>query len=288
MHSTLRLAPEAPIPPQPATIGPYRVTRLLGRGAMGAVYEAFDPEHGRRVAIKTLLSAGLEPAEIEEALARMRRESLAGQRLRHPNIVAVHAHGEHEGTWFMVMEYAEGEDLKRMLARGRLTLVDALEVMRQLLRALDYLHRRHLVHRDIKPSNLMIRPGPHVKVMDFGIARIDSSTLTRLGAALGTPTHMAPEQLMGLPVDARADLWAAGVILYELLTGVNPFAAATPAAAMHRVLQGKVAPPSTLDARVPPVFDAVLSQALARKLEERFQTAPQFHRAMLEAVNARL
>jgi serine/threonine-protein kinase len=221
-----------------------------------------------------------------EAVARFRREAEAGRRLRHPNIVAVHDHGEQGSLSFIVMEYADGEDLKQVLARRRLTLQETYEVMKQLLVALDYSHRHGVVHRDIKPANVMVRPGPCIQVMDFGIARIDSSSLTQAGTVVGTPTHMAPEQLVALPVDARADLWACGVILYEMLTGVNPFEAPTAASVMHRVLQADVAAPSSLDARLAPAWDAVIRRALARKPAERFQSAREFHRATWEALNA--
>jgi serine/threonine-protein kinase len=270
----------------PDAIGRYRVTRTLGRGAMGMVYEGVDARAGRRVAIKTLLADELQPSEVDDALARFRREAQAGARLRHPNIVAVHEHGEQGGMSFIVMEYADGEDLKQVLARRRLTCEEAYEVTKQLLVALDYSHRHGVVHRDVKPANVMVRPGPTIQVMDFGIARIDSSSLTQVGTVVGTPTHMAPEQLVALPVDARADLWACGVILYEMLTGANPFEAPTPAAVMHRVLQADVPPPSRVEPRLGPAWDALMQKALARRPDERFQTARDFHRATWEAMNA--
>jgi len=270
----------------PQAIGRYRVTRTLGRGAMGMIYEGTDGRPGQRVAIKTLRSEDLHPSEMAEAVARFRREAEAGVRLRHPNIVAVHEHGEQGNLSFIVMEYADGEDLKQVLARRRLTLAETYEVMKQLLVALDYSHRHGVVHRDIKPANLMVRPGPRIQVMDFGIARIDSSSLTQAGTVVGTPTHMAPEQLVALPVDARTDLWSCGVILYEMLAGVNPFEAPTAALVMHRVLQADVAPPSSVDARLPRAWDGVLRTALARKPAERFQSAREFHRAVWEAMNA--
>jgi len=271
---------------QPHAFGRYRVTRTLGRGAMGMIYEGTDGRPGERVAIKTLRSEDLHPSEIHEAIARFRREAEAGQRLRHPNIVAVHEHGEQGGLAFIVMEYADGEDLKQVLARRRLTLQETYEVMKQILVALDYSHSHGVVHRDIKPANIMVRPGPRIQVMDFGIARIDSSSLTQAGTVVGTPTHMAPEQLVALPVDARADLWACGVILYQMLTGVSPFEAPTSAAVMHRVLQSDVAPPSSIDARLSPRWDDVVRKALARKPDGRFQSAREFHRALWEAMNA--
>ena len=270
----------------PQAIGRYRVTRTLGRGAMGMVYEGLDASAGQRVAIKTLLAEELQPSEVDEAMARFRREAEAGVRLRHPNIVSVHEHGQQGGMSFIVMEYADGEDLKQVMARRRLKLDEAYEVMKQLLVALDYSHRHGVVHRDIKPANVMVRPGPRIQVMDFGIARIDSSSLTQVGTVVGTPTHMAPEQLVALPVDARADLWACGVILYEMLTGTNPFEAPTAASVMHRVLQADVPPPSRAAKSLAPAWDGVIARALARRPDDRFPSAREFHRAVWEAMNA--
>src|SRR4051812_14231860 len=268
----------------PQAIGKYRVTRALGNGAMGTVYEASDPVTGRRVAIKTILAARLEAAERDEAIARFKREAQAGVRLKHPNIVSVYEHGQQGGLSYIAMEYAEGEDLQRRLSRARLAPIEVFEVMNQLLMALDYSHRQGVVHRDIKPSNLMIQPGPTVKVMDFGIARIESFSLTQFGSVVGTPTHMSPEQLMGMPVDGRADLWACGVILHELLTGVSPFFADSPASVIYRVLNAQVPAPSSIDPLVSPSFDAVVAKALARKPEERFAEARDFQLAMLRAM----
>ena len=273
----------------PKSIGKYVITRPLGKGAMGMVYEGFDPVIERKVAIKTILAEYLEAGEMEEAIARFKREAQAGGRLQHPNIVAVYEYGNDGDTAFMVTEYVEGEELKRILGSGRrFEIIDVFEIMKQLLTALDYSHKQGVVHRDIKPANLMvILPGPKVKVMDFGIARIASSNLTQVGTVVGTPTHMAPEQLMGIPADGRVDLWASGVILYELLTGASPFLAETPAAVMHNVLQGQPAAPSTVKAGVPPGFDAVVSRALAKKPDERFQTAREFQAAMLMALQGK-
>ena len=159
--------------------------------------------------------------------------------------------------------------------------------MKQLLAALDYSHKQGVVHRDIKPANLMITPGPKVKVMDFGIARLESSSLTQVGTVVGTPTHMSPEQLMGLTADGRADLWSSGVILYELLTGVSPFLADTPATVMHKVLQREPDKPSTLIPTLPPGFDGVIARALAKKADERFQTAREFQAALLQALQGK-
>src|SRR6202165_1153843 len=155
--------------------------------------------------------------------------------------------------------------------------------MKQLPAALDYSYKQGVVHRDIKPANIMIAPGPKVKIMDFGIARLASSSLTQVGTVVGTPTHMSPEQLMGITADGRADLWSSGVILYELLTGLSPFFAETPATVMHKVLQMEPPAPSSLVAGLPPGFDGVVARALAKKADARFQTAREFQAGLLPA-----
>ncbi|HUQ27792.1 MAG TPA: serine/threonine-protein kinase [Usitatibacter sp.] len=272
----------------PQQIGKYRVTRPLGKGAMGMVYEGFDPVIERKVAIKTILGDYLDAAEMEDAIARFKREAQAGGRLQHPNIVGVFEYGGDGAVAFIVMEYVEGDELKKLLSGGkRFELIDVFEIMKQLLAALDYSHKQGVVHRDIKPANLMIMTGTKVKVMDFGIARLESSSLTQTGTAIGTPTHMSPEQLMGHTADGRSDLWASGVILYELLTGVSPFLAQTPATVMHKVLQSQPPKPSTVNAALPPAFDAVIDRALAKRADDRFQTAREFQAAMLQALQGK-
>ena len=268
----------------PERIGKYQVKRALGKGAMGMVYEAFDPIIERRVAIKTILKEYLDAAEAEEAIARFKREAQAGGRLNHPCIVAVYEYGEDENGAFIVMEYVEGKELRSYFRMGnRFDLIDVFELMKQLLAALDYSHRQGVVHRDIKPANLMILDGNKLKVMDFGIARIASSSLTQVGTVVGTPTHMSPEQLTGLSADGRADIWSAGVILYELLTGVSPFMADTPATVMHKVLQGEPDPPSVMVPSLPGVFDGVVARALQKRADDRFPTAREFAAALLAA-----
>ncbi|HST02195.1 MAG TPA: serine/threonine-protein kinase [Usitatibacter sp.] len=269
----------------PEAIGKYRVTRPLGRGAMGMVYEGFDPVIERRVAIKTILAEYLEAAEMQEASTRFKREAQAGGRLLHPGIVGVYEYGEDKDMAYIVMEYVEGRELKSILRDGPpLELIDTFEIMKQLLAALDYSHKQGVVHRDIKPANVMVTAGNKVKVMDFGIARLETSSLTQVGTVVGTPTHMSPEQLAGLQADGRADLWSAAVILYEMLTGVSPFLAETPATVMHKVLQQEPEPPSKLKPGIPPGFDAVLARALAKKADQRFQTALEFSAAILQVM----
>ena len=277
------------MPETPKSIGKYAITRPLGKGAMGMVYEGFDPVIERKVAIKTILSEHLDAADMEEALARFKREAQAAGRLQHPGIVAVFEYGNDADMAFIVMEYVEGRELKAALASGqRFEVIEIFEIMKQLLTALDYSHKQGVVHRDIKPANVMlVMPGPKVKIMDFGIARLDTSSLTQAGTVVGTPTHMAPEQLMGIPADGRADIWSSGVILYELLTGSSPFLAETPAAVMHNVLQGEPAPPSSLNPSIPRGFDGVVARALAKKADERFRTAREFQAALLMALQGK-
>jgi|CXWL01.1.fsa_nt_gi serine/threonine-protein kinase len=272
----------------PEKIGKYKIVRALGKGAMGMVYEGYDPVIERRVAIKTILAEYLAASEVVDAVARFKREAQAGGRLQHAGIIGVYEYGDEGGMAYIVMEYCDGEELKGYFKSGRrFDLIDVFEIMKQLLAALEYSHKQGVVHRDIKPANLMILPGPKLKIMDFGIARLESSSLTQVGTVVGTPTHMAPEQLMGVAADGRADLWAAGVILYELLTGVSPFLAGTPATVMHRVLQVAPEPPSAVNPALPVSLDAVVARALAKKVEDRFASARDFQAALLQALHGK-
>lgn len=271
----------------PLNIGKYAIRRELGHGAMGTVYEGYDPVIERRVAIKTIRADGGSDAPSATAVARFKREAQAGGRLQHPSIVAVHEYGEHQGMAFIVMEFVDGHDLRRLLReRGRLPLIDTYGYTRQLLGALDHAHQQGVVHRDLKPANLMIEAGRRLKVMDFGIARVHDSSMTQVGSVLGTPTHMAPEQLTGESTDARTDLWAVGVILYELLTGRTPFAADSPAAVMHHVMHSEPPLPSALEPSLGdggPAFDAVIARALAKRPANRFASAAEFSAALMAA-----
>lgn len=273
-------------PTHPESLGKYTLVRELGRGAMGVVYEAFDPAIERRVALKTIRTDLLERAEREEMVARFQREARAAGRLSHPNIVTVFDYGEDNETAYIAMEFVEGEGLDAYFARGeRFSLDFALRIMRGLLAGLGYAHKNGVVHRDVKPSNIMVTPemDSAVKIADFGIARIESSALTQVGSVIGTPGYMAPEQCMGEPTDHRADLFSAGVVLYQLLTGEKPFTGSY-TAVLHKITQSDPLPASKLSTMVTPAMDAVIATALAKQPDGRFQSAQDFTAAIDRAL----
>ena len=277
---------------RPQKLGKYELRREVGRGGMGVVYEAYDPTICRRVALKTLCGDVLSGPEADTYIGRLRREAQAAGRLNHPNIVAVYDFGEEPpqpGTRagriaYITMEFVEGRELQQLLAaQERLDVPAIVRIMSQLLDALEYSHKNGVVHRDIKPSNIMLLADGTVKVTDFGIARIESSTLTRAGAVMGSPSYMSPEQFLGISVDARSDLYSAGVVLYELLTGEVPFPGSF-STAMHRVLNETPTPVSALNVHVPKGIDLLLGRALAKQPADRFQSAGEFKQAIVASL----
>ncbi|OYW32255.1 MAG: cag pathogenicity island protein Cag6, partial [Methyloversatilis sp. 12-65-5] len=270
----------------PARLGKYDILRELGHGAMGIVYEGRDPVIDRRVAIKTLKREQLERSEADEVIARFKREAQAAGRLNHPNVVAIYEYGEaDDGTAFIAMEFVRGRELKDLFdADERIPLSLVGQLMGQLLDALGHAHRHGVTHRDIKPANIILLADNTVKVADFGVARIESSNLTQTGTVIGTPSYMSPEQFMGQTVDGRSDLFSAGVVLYQLLTGEKPFTGAL-TTIMHKVLKEDPTWPSVLNVHVNARLDAVVRKALAKRPDERFQDAVTF-RAALDAALA--
>ena len=273
---------------EPKKLGKYEIRRELGQGAMGIVFEGFDPMIARRVALKTVRRDQLDRVEVEEILARFKREAQAAGRLTHPHIVGIYEYGEEpaaegeaaDGTAFIAMEFVEGRELKDYFdANERFPMVEIVRIMGQLLDALDYSHKNGVVHRDIKPANIILLKDGTVKVADFGIARVESSNLTQAGSVLGTPSYMSPEQFMGQTVDGRSDLFSAGVILYQFLTGEKPFTGAL-TTIMHKVLKEEPAAPSALNVQVPRPFDALIRKALAKRPDERFQNGREFATAL--------
>jgi serine/threonine-protein kinase len=262
--------------PDPSKLGKYVIRRELGRGAMGVVYEGFDPFIERTVAIKSIKPEVAGQGDAGELLARFKREAQAAGRLNHPGIVAIYEYGEDAGVAFIAMEFIKGRELKDYFESGqRFATRDIARVMGEILAALEHAHRNGVTHRDIKPANVIVLDGGAVKVADFGIARIETSELTQAGTVLGTPSYMSPEQFLGLPVDGRSDIFSSGVILYQFLTGERPFSGAV-TTIMHKVLKEAPLPPSTLNTTLPPAWDAVVNKAMAKSPAERYQNAAQF------------
>lgn len=268
------------------TIGRYEVLATLGQGAMGTVYKAVDPVIERTVAIKTInLSLSKEErAGFEE---RFYREAKSAGRLNHANIVTIYDVGETGELAYIAMEYLEGESLREVLDSGVVLPIGTIgTIAARVARALRYAHENGVVHRDIKPANIMITPGHDVKIMDFGIAQIPTGSRTQLGTVLGSPKYMAPEQVKGQPTDGRTDIFALGVVLYEMLTGTTPFNGDNLSAIMYKILHEDPAPPSTINPQVPPAFDRIVSRALAKRPDDRYQSAGEFARDLwnLDAV----
>ena len=269
-------------------IGKYQISEVVGRGAMGIVYKAFDPNIRRTVAVKTIRLDGAEDGSTQAVLARFRNEAQAAGRLSHPGIVGVYEYGEADGLAYIAMEFIQGNSLREYFARGtRFGESDTVSTMTQLLEALSYAHEQGVWHRDIKPANLIVMRNGKLKVADFGIARIDSLSLTQTGFVIGTPGYMAPEHYTGGSIDWRADVFSAGVVMYELLTGVKPFAGTVETAA-YKVCHEHPLPPSQvrLDPPVPATYDAVIARAIAKKPVERFESANAFRCALLDAHDA--
>ncbi len=268
-------------------LGKYEIRSELGRGAMGVVYEGFDPRIKRVVALKTIRADQLAGEASEEIIARFRREAEAAGRLTHPNIVAIYDFDEDAGTLYIAMELVRGRELAEIFAANeRIALPDVVRIMAQILAALDYSHRQGVVHRDIKPANIFLLADGTAKVADFGIAHLESSNLTQVGTVIGTPAYMSPEQILGMPVDGRSDLFSAGVILYQLLTGERPFSGSA-TTIMQKVLKESPLPPSSLNVQLPAAFDAVVRRALAKRPEERYQSAQEFAAALAVAGQSR-
>ena len=268
----------------PIYYGRYELLSELGRGTSGVVYKAFDPKLDRLVALKILRP---ELTSLEESgvgfKQRFHQEAVAAGRLTHPAIVAVHDVGEAEGRPFMVMEYIEGGTLADLLLGGQpLPLADAVEIVLQVCAALDYAHRHGVVHRDIKPRNILVGPGV-TKVTDFGTARILDASHTLTGTMLGTPAYMSPEMVRGQAADPRSDLFSLGVVLYEAVTGVNPFNAADLAAVLYRIVNSDAPSVRYHHAELPPALDRVLRHALTKEPEARFATATDFAGALRAA-----
>jgi serine/threonine protein kinase len=269
----------------PERIGRYRIESVLGRGAMGVIYRAHDPEIDRPVAVKLIRADLLESQDRADYLVRFRREAQAAGRCTHPNIVTIYDFATHEGNPFLAMEFVDGVNLSQARERGAVfTPADAVFVILQLLDALGAMHALGVTHRDIKPANVLLVNGNKVKVTDFGISRFDASDLTQDGSVIGTPSYMSPEQCRGDPVDARSDLFSTGVLLYELLSGERPFPGRNIAEVTQRLLFEQ--PPDIAErcVGVSPAMKAVVDRVLAKPPEARFATAAEMAAALRAAL----
>jgi beta-lactam-binding protein with PASTA domain/predicted Ser/Thr protein kinase len=251
--------------------GRYRILRKLGAGGMADVYLAEDEDLGRRVAIKILND---RHAGDEQFVERFRREAKNAAGLSHPNIVSIYDRGEADGSYYIAMEYLEGRTLKELIVRNGPTPVPiAIDYARQILGALGFAHRNHIVHRDIKPHNIVVGRDGRLKVTDFGIARAGASQMTEAGSIIGTAQYLSPEQARGAPVDARSDIYSLGIVLYEMLTGEVPFSGDTPVEIAMKHLSTVPSPPSELNPKVPHDLDAIVLRALAKDPEDRYGSA---------------
>jgi eukaryotic-like serine/threonine-protein kinase len=267
------------------TIGKYRIVEQIGRGGMGTVYKAIDETLDRRVAIK-LLNADLIDGDSVE---RFRREAVMLARLNHGRIGAIHELTREGHDLLMVMEYLEGETFEKLIERGPMEVTRAISLCSQILDALEYAHAAGVIHRDLKPANLMLSPSGDVKVMDFGIARVQGSEhLTTNGYMVGTPAYMAPEQVRGEEVDPRMDLYSIAVVLYRMLTRHLPFSGDTAIAMIHSQLNNPPTPPQQFRADLPEWLVAVLDRGLAKKPADRFQNAREFRMALEKGLTGKM
>ena len=259
------------------TVGRYEIIGELGRGAMGVVYKAKDPTIGRTVALKTMRLDvhGLDAAEM---VRRFQNEARAAGVLSHSNIVTIYDAGQHDGIFYIAMEFIQGTTLHELIAEKHiLTTEEVIQYSRQICRGLDYAHSHGIVHRDVKPANIMITGNGTVKIMDFGIAKAGGS-MTSTGQVLGTPNYMAPEQVKGRPLDGRSDLFSFGVILYEMLTGEKPFVGQNVTTIIYKIVNENPIAPRDLDVTVHPGLSAIVVKALAKLPEDRYQSGAELVR----------
>ncbi len=271
-------------------LGRYELRRTLGKGAMGVVYEGYDPKLGRKVAIKTILQGpDVDPHTAQEYEKRFTREATAAARLNHPNIVQVYDFGVETDMAYLVMEFVHGTELAAFFDQNeQFDIEDATRLMTELLDALELAHNAGVIHRDIKPANIMVDNDGHAKLADFGVARVsDGQDTSQAGTMVGTPAYMSPEQIQGQKVDRRTDLFSAGVVLYQFLTGQKPFSGGGVYTLARKILHDDPPAPSLIVTSISPEYDQVIARALAKKPEDRYQTAGEFSEALNRALKGR-
>jgi len=269
-------------------LGRYQVKEVLGKGAMGTVFKGVDPAINRLVALKTIrLDFVSEQNEMVELRDRLFREAQAAGKLSHPNIVTIYDVGSEGDLQYIAMEYLEGQTLEQMIKKQvQFSYKIVATIMSQICQALEYAHEQGIVHRDIKPANIMVLPDYTAKVMDFGIARVDSSSMTKTGIAMGTPNYIAPELLQGKDVDRRCDIFSIGVVLYEMLTGRRPFRGESLTALIYSIINDNPPVPSSFNDNMPLLFDHIVDKALKKNPSDRFQKASDMRAALDDFVES--
>lgn len=267
-------------------LGKYEIRETISSGAMSTVFDGWDRTIDRRVAIKAVPLAETGQSDAVQSLIRFRREAQAAGRLQHPAVVGIFDYGESAGHAFIVMEFVDGGTLKAALEGGtRFSIGEINRLMQDILAGLQYSHGQGVIHRDVKPANIMLTRDGRAKLTDFGIARIEHSDITQIGTVMGTPAYMSPEQFRGETISASTDVYSAGVILYQLLTGERPFDGGL-ATIMHKALSTTPPKPSAVSGTVPHAADAVVARAMAKRPDERYRTAADFARACQDALVA--
>lgn len=273
--------------PELRTIGRYAIQRVLASGTGRVVYEAVDTRLNRRVAVSVLDPSAFDADTARQQVKELRQKALACARLNHPGIEQALDSGEEGGLHYIAMEFLTGRDLKSALDAGEtFSLADAVRITRELLEALQFAHDAGVVHRDVTAGNVVLTPEGRVKLCDFGIARAAGDDPETPGMMSGTPAYMSPEQITGGIIDRRTDVWAAGIVLYQLLTGEKPFAGAGAWTIAKKIIQDAFAPPSSLNAALPTAFDAVMQKALAKQPDARYASALEFAEALQAALDA--